>query len=108
MSRFACLLIAAILAAPLAVFVGCGSGAQPVSTGETPAPSTKDQIATQLDLLATTGVIDSGIDVLGANIDTYVAENPAAAGLQQDFQNLKSLQDPGAVKAKAKAMRGQL
>lgn len=95
-----------MLLVALVAVIGCNSGPAPEKVQ---APPQIDQIKTALQGMAESGQAGSGV----MQLETLVSELKAqdadkAAALQPGVDELKTLKDPKAVKAKAKEMLEKL
>lgn len=86
------------------VCAGCGDSGKPV---DAPAPSA--MVKATLQDLATTGEMTNAVDSLEQQLLEMKATDPAKAdALLADYQQLRTLPSPQAVKTKAKAMLEKL
>jgi len=91
--------------------IGCG-GAKPVPTKSSDAAqalSGKDQIRERLKMIADTGSGGSAVSGMRTGLEQLKAtEGPLAEDLLKDMEELQSLQDQTAIKAKANVMLDKL
>ncbi|MCU0876702.1 MAG: hypothetical protein MUF06_02790 [Pirellulaceae bacterium] len=87
--------------------VGCGAVKDTPTEVAAPAPT--ESIKTSLSALAQTGEKDSGFEMIGQEIENLRASDPAKADeLSKGFEELRGLNDPAKVKAKAQEMASKL
>lgn len=86
------------------VCVGCGDSGPPAQPPVAPAI-----IQAILQDLASRGEMNSGVDELAQQFEAMKATDPAKAkALLADYQELRTLSNPQAIKTKAKAMLEKL
>lgn len=89
-----------------AVLIGCTGREAPERIVDPPGPRI---MKAALEEIATTGKLGDSIKVVKEHIESMTEDNPKKAKtLQPDFDQLISLTDPAAVKAKAKEMADKL
>lgn len=90
----------------LSALAGCGTGDSPKSV--TP-PAATENIKAALNDVAQTGQIGSGGMTIEQEIEKLHATDAAKAdALKKDYDELKTIRDPGKAKAKAQEMMGKL
>lgn len=88
----------------MAFVLGCG----PTETTQTVTPP-QNPIKPTLESIADTGVVDSGTVLVREELEKMKSTDSAKAeDLLKDLDQLESMNDPAAIKAKAKAMVGKL
>lgn len=89
------------------LLVGCGPVGDSATTVTPPAST--DNIRAVLTDLSKTGEMNSGVMMLESNIETLRQTDAAKAdALKKGYDELKALNDPNQIKAKAQEMLGKL
>lgn len=90
----------------VAVFVGCSTRESPQIIVDPPGPRI---MKAALEEIAATGVLGDSAKTIKAELEAMTEDNATRAkALQPDFDQLMSLTDPAAIKAKAKEMAAEL
>ena len=90
----------------LVAVLGCGGGENATTVEEAPPDS---QIQSALQSVAETGVVDSGIMLVRAQLEVLKETDALKAdALLKDLDALEASRSPDQVKAKAKEMLGKL
>lgn len=88
-------------------FLGCGTATD--TTQKVTPPSATSQIKSTLETYAQSGELDSGMMVVEEEAEKLKESDPAKAEtLIKGIEELKSLNDPAKIKAKAKELADSL
>ncbi|QDU62462.1 hypothetical protein Pan216_33290 [Planctomycetes bacterium Pan216] len=97
----------AILMAGVFLVIGCGGGEQAAPVAE--SSTTKENIKAYLEDLSTHGQLNSGMELVKADLEKLKETEPEKADeLLADYQRLSKLKSPSAIKKTAKEMADKL